>query len=240
MDFLGFLINLDHRIFSAINSFAGSNAVLDRLVTLIAHNYLLKGLVTGVLFWGLWFASGESQQRRREQLSAMLVIACLSIFVGRFLASTLPFRLRPLHTPDLAFNLPIGAPALEMVNWSSFPSDHAVLYSALAAGFFMINRTVGIIVFIHAVILIMLPRAFLGFHFPGDLLAGAAVGIGMTAVLMKPIAALFSRLRILEFERRWPQVFYPAVFFVTFQFASMFDSVRYFAIVVLASIGGDV
>lgn len=238
MEIFGFLIDIDHGILTAINSFAGDHVGLDRMVRLISDNYLLKGIVTGLLFWGLWFAPGPAQPKRREQLSAMLLIACTAIFVGRLLALMLPFRPRPMHTPGLNYDLPIGMSPTALSEWSSFPSDHAVLYAAIAAGFFMINRTVGIVAFIHAILVIMLPRAFLGLHFPSDLLAGTIIGIGMSVLLMRPVTAVISRLGILEIERRWPQVFYPAVFLVTFQVASMFDSARQFVTALLNTFAG--
>lgn len=90
----------------------------------------------------------------------------------------------------------------------------------------MVNRTIGTIAFLHALLIISLPRVYLALHYPSDILVGALLGIILAALLLKPLAGVVERLQILRFEASFPQLFYPAMFLVTFEIASMFDSVR--------------
>jgi membrane-associated phospholipid phosphatase len=36
----------------------------------------------------------------------------------------------------------------------------------------------------HAALVVCLPRVYLGFHFPSDVLAGAAIGVAVAALLL--------------------------------------------------------
>jgi undecaprenyl-diphosphatase len=67
-----------------------------------------------------------------------------------------------------------------LTSWSSFPSDHAMLWMAVATGIFLVWRGIGVLAILYTVLFICVPRAYLGFHYPTDLLVGAAVGIGIT------------------------------------------------------------
>ncbi|KKT82711.1 MAG: hypothetical protein A3B99_01845 [Candidatus Yanofskybacteria bacterium RIFCSPHIGHO2_02_FULL_44_12b] len=65
----------------------------------------------------------------------------------------------------------------------SLPSGHASFYFALAAGVYIYNKKAGRIYLISAG-LIGFARVFSGVHWPADILAGAALGIG-TAFLVR-------------------------------------------------------
>lgn len=228
MSFSDSLLAADIRMLSAINGLAGHDAVIDRTIQLISSAHLVKGMVPALIFWCLWFMPGFTDLRTRLKLIAVLVASVVAIIVGRALAVTLPFRDRPIHTDGLLTHGPMaGSDALE--TWSSFPSDHAVLYFALAAGFLLISRTAGVIALLHAAIVICLPRAYLGLHYPGDLIAGAVVGLVIGFTLVPLIARWGWLLRLLDtMLERYSFVLYPAIFFVTFNFASMFDEIRRF------------
>jgi hypothetical protein len=57
--------------------------------------------------------------------------------------------------------------------WSSFPSDHACLFFALATGLCLISPVIGGLALLHASLIVSLPRIYLGLHYPTDVLAGA-------------------------------------------------------------------
>ncbi len=57
----------------------------------------------------------------------------------------------------------------------SFPSDHAVMAGAVAAGLFIVSRRLGLFV-AAAAVLMAFARVYVGAHYPGDVLAGLVVG----------------------------------------------------------------
>lgn len=56
-----------------------------------------------------------------------------------------------------------------LTDWSPFPSDHGMLWMADATGIFLVCRRIGVFAILCAALLICLPRAWLGFHYPTDL-----------------------------------------------------------------------
>jgi undecaprenyl-diphosphatase len=75
-------------------------------------------------------------------------------------------------------------------------------------------------------VMICLPRLYMGFHYPTDLLAGAAIGVATAS-----LARLSSfREAVGEAAERWmqrsPASFYGCFFILTFQIATIFESTR--------------
>lgn len=86
--------------------------------------------------------------------------ALAAIAVGRTLQVVMPDRPRPMHDPQLGFQLPHGVDPSDLQGWSSFPSDHAVLFFALSTALFLWSRTVGVLGFIWASLIVCLPRIY--------------------------------------------------------------------------------
>src|SRR5271157_11598 len=127
------LRSVDLSIYHFLSVFAG-NRILDRLAGQEESNYLFKGEIGFVLYWYLWFKGGPDQERRRRAVIAIMIAAILSIIVARTIAFISPFRLRPNYDPTLvhpSYSIPL-VPDIE--NWSSFPSDTAAYFFALAFG----------------------------------------------------------------------------------------------------------
>jgi undecaprenyl-diphosphatase len=219
------LENIDFRILEMFNQVVGQSYWRDNVVQQISHNNIFKGVPVFMLWWGLWFA-GTRSEKSRTGLMAVIVISVAAIFVGRLLALLLPFRLRPIHDPELDINLPYGISERTLEGLSSMPSDHAVLFFSLAVGIFFVHRIAGIFLILHAILVISLPRIYMAVHYPGDILAGAIVGVLIAVLLFGPVARLFERLDLARLAERHAAVFYPILFLITFQSASMFDSAR--------------
>jgi undecaprenyl-diphosphatase len=90
-------------------------------------------------------------------------------------------------------------------------------------------RALGAYLFVHAVLLVCLPRVYAGIHYPSDIVVGAAIGI----VTIIPVMTI-SRTRRLFFcqhIRQWADIYaglFAALFFVvTFEMAVLFDDVRF-------------
>lgn len=224
---LGLLQQLDHATFSLINGLVGHSGALDQLVRFILYSDIAKGIPVMMIWWGLWFRdTAPSSNLARQRLLAVLAVAFAAIFAGRLLALTLPFRYRPIHSPEIDVALPANMSPSLLQGWSAFPSDHAVLFFALAAGIYMVHRWLGLLLFAHAAIVVSVPRIYFGVHWPGDILFGALIGIFITLMLVPHITRLFARHDALIIESRYPFLVYPALFFITFQVASMFGSLR--------------
>lgn len=89
----------------------------------------------------------------------------------------------------------------------SFPSDHATAAGAVAVGLLLTNRRWGIVAAVLAVVM-ALTRVYVGAHYPGDVLAGLALGGAVAAagkILVVPsltrLAEWLSRTRFRVFLR---------------------------------------
>ena len=75
----------------------------------------------------------------------------------------------------------------------SFPSDHATVVGAIAAGLLLTNRRWGIIAIVLAV-LMAFTRVYVGAHYPGDVVAGLALGAAVAAVGRPLIVPILTRV----------------------------------------------
>ncbi len=169
----------------------------------------------------------------RAKLIALLAVSIVAIAVGRMAALLFPYRPRPLHAEGLDLQLPVTITRDVLDGWSSFPSDHAVLYAALATGFWIVNRWAGLFVTLHALLVIGFARVYLSLHYPSDILGGVVIGVAVAVGLMWPVASLVRRAGVLDMAERWPQYFHPLLFIVLFQITTMFNSGRKFAIMMI-------
>lgn len=117
-------------------------------------------------------------------------------------------------------------------NWSSFPSDHAGLGFALAACIFMLNRQWGIFAYLHTLIIICIPRMYLSYHYPSDVLGGAVIGILSAWAVMKTNISAPVTDPVFAIEKRQPVIFYVLFLVMASQMIEMFEDLRH-----LVSIG---
>ncbi|WP_371748629.1 phosphatase PAP2 family protein [Aquihabitans sp. G128] len=75
----------------------------------------------------------------------------------------------------------------------SFPSDHSLAVGAVAAGIWLVDRTVGGVAFVLA-ILMAVTRVYAGAHYPSDVVAGllisAAVAVAGARLVRPPVERL--------------------------------------------------
>lgn len=216
----------DSAIISRLNTIAKQSEFFDILVVSIAHNPLLKGGVLAAILWWAWSKSGACDRELRAKILATVLVCLPSIALARGLAVTLPFRLRPLHDEGIGFLIPYGVDPAILDNWSSFPSDHAVLFFTLSTGILFLSKKAGWFALAYSAVFICLPRVYLGLHYPTDIIAGAALGIiigyaGNIYILNN--GPFKSALDWLETK---PSLFYPAFFLMTYQIADLFSSSR--------------
>lgn len=220
----------DLTILQYLNTYAQQSETFDGLIGFLSGNHLLKGGVLMMLFWWAWFREKDFSPVR-ARLVATLAASFLAICIARLLALSLPFRYRPMHDETIAFQLPSGMSTTLLGGWSSFPSDHAVLYFALAAGLFCASRTIGIVALIYTAVFIALPRVYLGLHHPTDILAGAFIGLALALLFQLPLMIRVIGKPMDRWSQLQPGAFYALLFLLTYQIADIFNSARAIAMV---------
>lgn len=154
------MYTMDAWVIESVANAYGTYAVVDQAIGFIEDSPITKGMFPMMLLWGLWF-SRVQREERRARLMAVIVVCVLAIALGRLLALSLPFRERPFHA---LVERGIWPPTDALETWSAMPSDHALPFFSLAAGLFLVQRTVGSIALVHATIVVSLPRLYLGHH----------------------------------------------------------------------------
>ncbi|OFX00811.1 MAG: hypothetical protein A3D94_15660 [Alphaproteobacteria bacterium RIFCSPHIGHO2_12_FULL_66_14] len=219
---------LDERLIRWINSPAGRDELLDRFVFDVADSSLLKGGVFLAVYCWIWFQAGERRDDTRRMIVASLIAAMMTTAVARLAQLGLPFHQRPLHASSLGLNVPLSITPETLKTWSSFPSDHAVLFLALCVPIWSWSRWLGIAAFCWALLVVCLPRIYLGYHYPSDVLAGAVVGI----VLMVALRAALIRTPLPDRIVRWAglhsRIFAVIAFLFALELAALFENIRHF------------
>jgi undecaprenyl-diphosphatase len=161
---------VDRSWFLDVNSFARATPWLHPVM----GDYAKYGVVLfAVLLLGAWWTA-----RRRRDLAA--VAASLWAPLGMLLAVAVnqPLGSR-VHEPRPYASLPHVSMLVARSADFSFPSDHAVMAGAVAAGVWLANRRLGL-VSAAAALLMAFARVYVGAHYPGDVLAGLLVGAAVT------------------------------------------------------------
>ena len=215
----------DAVVITYVNQFSQHSQTVDKALTFLFDNHLLKGGIFATIIWWAWFRNDEHQSHHRKHIISILISCVVAIIVARGLALTLPFRLRPLHQQGLNFLPPYGVKLTTFERWSSFPSDHAVLFTTLSIGLLFISRKVGIFALLYTALFILFPRIYLGFHYPTDIIAGVIIGITIALLSVRLVNSKYLQL-IESWSYSKPNMFYPLFFLFTYQIADMFASSR--------------
>jgi undecaprenyl-diphosphatase len=204
-----------------LNKFVGKSPLLDGSVEVVADTFTFHGVLFVSILWYIWFNDKREESRIRLFLGG--VAAVLAGLLSRLLQLYLPFHLRPLYNADLNLTLPIGVGS-GLNHWNCFPSDHASLFFALATLIWINDRRLGVLALFWAAITCS-TRIYLGYHYPTDILGGAALGICMAIVSQRlPFPRVISR--ILEWERYASSSFYAVAFIASYQASTLFNDVR--------------
>lgn len=209
-----------------INRFSQRSWVVDRLADTITHNTFVKGAIPVCLLWWGWFRESEKRVRDREIIVASAFTCTAALIVARALALLLPFRERPFFNPTLHFRMPLYANLGDLIDWSSFPSDHALFYFAIATCVFLLSHKAGILTYFYVLIFVCIPRLYMGIHYPTDIVAGAVLGIAIGCLPLIGGLRRFLARRPLEWFEHSPATFYACFYLVTFLFGTAFDPLR--------------
>jgi undecaprenyl-diphosphatase len=217
--------SFDTGILLFLNQYSQKSQVLDHLVVYLQDASLLKAAGFIAVLWWFWFDPRDTG-RHRASILATLTATAAAILLARGLAHVLPFRARPMNVEALHFALPLGMKPGSLEDWSSFPSDHATMFFALATGIFFLSRRLGVLSFIWVLIVVILPRLYIGIHFPTDIVAGTVLGIFIAWLANRDfIRNPLARIGAAWLEKH-PASFYVCFFLASYQFVVLFDDLR--------------
>ncbi len=213
----------DKAIISWTNQLAGYSWIFDYIVIHVSDNNLLKGGFFLAMLYGFWFRRGEDKPRDHKLVVATLAGCVIALTINKILQVAAPHRTRPYlaHLPGITFPYDLG-----MVKISSFPSDHASLFFALSTGICFLSVRMGIFAYLYTIIVICLPRIYLGLHYPTDLLAGAFIGAGSAWFACGTRLREIAGRPALAWSEKYPGLFQAALFLFAYQLATLFDDIR--------------
>jgi undecaprenyl-diphosphatase len=163
----------DYAAFKFVNGLSG-DGLADTVMTLLARDLaqVLMGIVA-LLFLVPW-----TRLRGERRNGAVLATAAggVALLINQPLGHLID-RARPYVTHPAQTHLLIARS-----HDPSFPSDHATGAFALAFGIWLYDRTAGTVLLVLAAIM-GFARVYVGTHYPGDVIAGALIGVGVATVL---------------------------------------------------------
>ncbi|WIM10740.1 phosphatase PAP2 family protein [Enhydrobacter sp.] len=214
---------LDRNLARYANQLAGHSIAFDKFVFDIVDLRLLNGGAFLAVFWWLWFEADKSGgfTQRRNVVVALLAAPVVG-GVSRLLQVLLPFHHFPLQDLDLGLRMPFGVDPTSINAFSSFPSNHAALFFSLNVPLWIRSRWLGATATVWTLLVICLPLLFLGYHWPSDIIGGAAVGVTLMLLLRRLIGATRLPDRIVGLSAAHPSAFYALAWLFAFEIALLF------------------
>ena len=176
------MIGADEQLFEWINGFVGTWTWLDNTMKVLVSDFFLPVLIAGAAL-ALWFTGRSLAERLQNQMGfvyAAVGAGFANLFIRLFnqgLDRDRPFL--TLEDVNVLFYEPTDP---------SFPSNAAAYAFAMAAGVWLANRPMGILIGV-AALLFSFARVYAGMHFPLDVVGGALFGI-LTAYIFYRVLGL--------------------------------------------------
>jgi membrane-associated phospholipid phosphatase len=168
--------SLDSSWYRAINEFTRDTPWAHSLLADYAN---WAGLVLlALLLVAGWLIGRRRTDAPRLTATAFLVgvSAVLALIANQAIGPAVA-RTRPCHVFTHAEVL------LHCASDSSFPSDHAMIAGAFAAGLFQLNRALGLPALLFA-LLLAFARIYVGVHYPSDVAGGLAIGATLSTLVV--------------------------------------------------------
>jgi undecaprenyl-diphosphatase len=175
-------MSMDYSLYKTINGLGGAS-LPDRILTFLAQD--LPAIIVVLVAFAFLIPWAHRRAERRSGAVLATASAALSLLLNQPIAHlverTRPYLAHPAHAHLL----------IARSHDPSFPSDHATGAFALAFGIWLYDRTIGTVLLVLAAIL-SFARVYVGTHYPGDVLAGALIGVAVAGVLyrLKPTRRL--------------------------------------------------
>jgi len=178
---------VDWRVYHSVNGFVAHHTWLGSLFRFVETYGTYVIAVAAVALWLLARPGGD----RKWKVAAGSALAAAALgLLGNKVISSAWHRDRPYQTHHVAH---LWGPRKTD---PSFPSDHASAAFGIAVAVLLIDPLAGALFLVLAV-LIAVGRVVVGEHYPGDVLAGAAIGTVSALVvvrLARPLIVLLARL----------------------------------------------
>ncbi|MDE1146298.1 MAG: phosphatase PAP2 family protein [Azospirillaceae bacterium] len=217
----------DATIQAFLTTHAFTSEVVNHAIHTIADFAMFKGLFPVAVLWWVWFRGGKRGVWEKEMVVATFASGMVALMVGRGLAHFLPFRERPMYDASLPYHFPLtGTTETILRTWSSFPSDHAMLWMSVSTGILLIWPWVGVLAMIYTAVFVCLVRVYLGLHYPTDVLGGALIGVLITYVMTRDRVRTLYASPILRVMMRFPAPCYTLAFLFCFELVTQFDEIR--------------
>ncbi len=168
---------MDWSLLHALNDFLFQHdAVEDPMLFYVNASEALFAATLAVVFLA---ARGERHAGWRRATVAAAFSAAVALAIGQAIADIVD-RVRPFVADPHQVHL-FAAHTAD----ASFPSDHATASFAIAVAIFLRKRGWGTFALVAATVL-SVGRVAVGYHFPTDVLAGAALGTAAALLLWIP------------------------------------------------------
>jgi undecaprenyl-diphosphatase len=174
---------VDYRIEQFINGPAGHHAFLDSFMR-DAATWSVPIFIGIVALWFLYGWVRGLADERRDALTGLFAAGGALLanqVVLQFWQRPRPFDAHP-HTVTTL---------VPHTTDPSFPSDHAAASVAIAVVVVLAHRRIGLLVLALAA-LVCVARVYVGAHYPGDVLGGAAIGTAVAFLLWMPLRILMT------------------------------------------------
>jgi undecaprenyl-diphosphatase len=169
---------MDRTLYEDINGYAAGNGFLAHFAEFLAVDaiYLLV-VVLGFLALapGRWTGDRGRPAFISAGLSAALALGLAQV-VSHLVARPRPFVAEPAHSHVL----------VDSARDFTLPSDHATAGFAIATAIALRMPRLGVVL-LGLVAAISVSRVAVGVHYPGDVLAGAALGAACAGLLWLPV-----------------------------------------------------
>lgn len=177
---------MDTRLYILVNGLSRATPWAHGVMTAYAvwaGLVLLAGLLLGGWLWG-------RRQAEAPRLFATALLTGVGVVVAvglnKAVITGIFQRPRPCTTVPHALALVPCTPD------NAFPSDHALLAGAFAAGLLLLNRALGTVAAVAAVY-VAFGRVYIGMHHPGDVAAGLLLGALITVLVVLVLRGVTTR-----------------------------------------------